>query len=156
MPTLLLPYTNISFWNCSFKMANLQSRALARVRHVCYYGARDPIIRGEHDMGDNSGGDKFLFFVAGAGIGAALALLLAPKSGRETREMIARTANDGRDYIAGKVTEGRQMVEDRGRKMGDDFTSFLDKSKDAVQRQKEQLTAAFEAGKAAYREEKGE
>ncbi len=24
MPTLLLPYTNISFWNCSFKMANLQ------------------------------------------------------------------------------------------------------------------------------------
>ena len=21
MPTLLLPYTNISFWNCSFKMA---------------------------------------------------------------------------------------------------------------------------------------
>jgi len=107
-------------------------------------------------MSDNTGGDKFLFFVAGAGIGAVLALLLAPKSGRETREMIARTANDSRDFLAGKVTEGRQMVEDRGRKLGDDFTSFLDKSKDAVQRQKEQLSAAFEAGKAAYREEKGE
>ena len=36
-----------------------------------------------------------------------------------------------------------------------DFNTFLDKSKEAVQRQKEQLTAAFEAGKAAYREEKG-
>src|SRR5205814_2858363 len=106
-------------------------------------------------MSDNTGGDKFLFFVAGAGIGAALALLFAPKSGRETRDIIARTATDSRDFVAGKVTEGRQVVEERSRKLGDDFTSFLDKSKDAVQRQKEQLTAAFEAGKAAYREEKG-
>jgi gas vesicle protein len=107
-------------------------------------------------MGDNSGGgDKFLFFIAGAGIGAVLALLFAPKSGRETRELLARSATDGRDFISNKVTEGRQMVEDRSRKLGDDFTSFLEKSKDAVQRQKEQLSAAFEAGKAAYREEKG-
>ena len=106
-------------------------------------------------MSDNSGGDKFLYFVAGAGIGAAFALLFAPKSGRETRELIARTANDSRDFLANKVTEGRELVEEKGRKIGDDFSSFLDKSKEAVQRQKEQLTAAFEAGKAAYREEKG-
>ena len=106
-------------------------------------------------MSDNSGGDKFLYFVAGAGIGAALALLFAPKSGRETRELIARTANDSRDFLANKVTEGRELVEEKGRKIGDDFSSFLDKSKEAVQRQKEQLTAAFEAGKAAYRDEKG-
>ena len=105
---------------------------------------------------NNSGaGDKILFFMAGAGIGAVLALLFAPKSGRETRELIARTATDGRDFITTKVNEGRQIVEEKGRKLGDDFTSFLDKSKEAVQRQKEQLTAAFEAGKAAYREEKG-
>ena len=105
---------------------------------------------------NNSGGsDKFLFFLAGAGIGAVLALLFAPKSGRETRELIARTATDGREFIANKVTEGRQIVEEKSRKIGDDFNTFLDKSKEAVQRQKEQLTAAFEAGKAAYREEKG-
>ena len=104
---------------------------------------------------NNGAGDKFLFFMAGAGIGAVLALLLAPKSGRETRELIARTATDSRDFVTTKVNEGRQMMEERGRKMGDDFNSFLDKSKEAVQRQKEQLTAAFEAGKAAYRDEKG-
>jgi len=112
-------------------------------------------IRGEHDMSENNGGDKFLYFVVGAGIGAAFALLFAPKSGRETREIIARTATDGREFVSTKVNEGRQVVEDRGRRLGDDFTSFVDKSKEAVQRQKEQLTAAFEAGKAAYREEKG-
>src|SRR5438874_9946454 len=107
-------------------------------------------------MGENNSGGshKFLFFLAGAGIGAVLALLFGPKSGRETREMIARSATDSRDFVTNKVSEGRQMVEDRGRKIGDDFSSFLDKSKDAVQRQKEQLGAAFEAGKAAYREEK--
>jgi gas vesicle protein len=107
-------------------------------------------------MSENSaGGDKFLFFLAGAGIGAVLALLFAPKSGRETREMIARTASDGRDFIANKVTEGRHLVEEKSRRLGDDFSSFLEKSKEAVSRQKEQLSAAFEAGKAAYREEKG-
>jgi len=107
-------------------------------------------------MGENSsGGDKFLCFLAGAGIGAVLALLFAPKSGRETRELLARTANDSRDFIANKVTEGRQVVDERRRKLSDDFTTFMDKSKEAVQRQKEQLSAAFEAGKAAYREEKG-
>ena len=106
-------------------------------------------------MGDNNSGDKFLYFLAGASIGAAFALLFAPKSGRETRELLARTATDSKDFLSTKVNEGRQVVEERGRKIGDDFTSFVDKSKEAVQRQKEQLTAAFEAGKAAYREEKG-
>ena len=106
-------------------------------------------------MNENSGGDKFLYFLAGAGIGAVFALLFAPKSGRETRDLLARTANDSRDFLTAKVNEGRQAVEEKSRRLGDDFTSFIDKSKDAVQRQKEQLSAAFEAGKAAYREEKG-
>jgi gas vesicle protein len=105
---------------------------------------------GEH----SSGGDKFLFFLAGAGIGAVLALLFAPKSGRETRDILARTAADGREYLANKVTEGKQYVGDTSRKVSDDFSSFVDRSKDALLRQKEQVTAAFEAGKAAYKESK--
>src|ERR1043166_1133030 len=99
-------------------------------------------------MAENSGSDKFLYFLAGAGIGAAFALLFAPKSGRETRELIARTATDGRAFLSSKVSEGRNYVEGTGRKMSDEFSSFVEKSKDALQRQKEQLTAAFEAGKA--------
>ena len=108
-------------------------------------------------MGENSGGggDKFLYFLAGAGIGSVLALLFTPKSGRETREMIARSAGDGKLFVSNKLNDGRSFVEDKSRKLTDDFSSFVDKSKEAVARQKEQLTAAFEAGKAAYREEKG-
>jgi gas vesicle protein len=122
------------------------------MRHVCYYGR---VRSEEKDMSDNNSGDKFLYFLVGTGIGAVFALLFAPKSGRETRELIARTASDSREFLSTKVNEGRQIVGERGRRIGDDFSSFIDKSKDAVQRQKEQLTAAFEAGKAAYREEKG-
>lgn len=102
----------------------------------------------------SSGGDKFLYFLAGAGIGAVLALLFAPKSGRETRDLIARTAVDGRDFLANKVAEGKQFVGDTSRKVSDDFTTFVDRSKDALIRQKEQVTAAFEAGKTAYKESK--
>jgi gas vesicle protein len=106
-------------------------------------------------MAESGGGDKFLYFLAGAGIGAVLALLFAPKSGKETRDFLSKTATDSKDYVSSKYSEGRQFVGDTGRKVTDDFNSFLDRSKDAVQRQKEQLSAAFEAGKAAYREEKG-
>ena len=105
-------------------------------------------------MSNHNVGEKFLCFVAGAGIGAVFALLFAPKSGRETREMLARTASDSRDYVSNKATEGRQFMETAGRKATDDFSSFIDRSKEALQRQKEQLAAAFEAGKAAYRAEK--
>jgi gas vesicle protein len=107
-------------------------------------------------MSENGrGSEKVLFFMAGAGIGAVLALLFAPKSGRETRQLIARTATDSRDFLSNKVSEGRSYVEGTGKKLGDEFSAFVDRSKDALQRQKEQLTAAFEAGKAAYRDEKG-
>jgi gas vesicle protein len=104
---------------------------------------------------NSSGGDKFVYFLAGAGIGAVLALLLAPKTGRETRDIISRTATDSREFITSKYNDSKQFVGETGRKVTDDFGAFLDKSKEAVQRQKEQLSAAFEAGKAAYREEKG-
>jgi gas vesicle protein len=108
-----------------------------------------------NDMGErSSGGEKVLFFLAGAGIGAVFALLFAPKSGRETREILARTAADSRDFLTNKAAEGKQFVGDTSRKVTDDFSSFVDRSKDAIVRQKEQLTAAFEAGKAAYKEGK--
>ena len=106
-------------------------------------------------MANSNGGDRFLYFLAGAGVGAVFALLFAPKSGRETREMLARGAAEGRDYLVNKASEGKQYMETAGRKAGEDISAFVDRSKEALQRQKEQLSAAFEAGKSAYRAEKG-
>ena len=94
-------------------------------------------------MSDNNGSANFAFFLAGMGVGAILALLFAPKSGKETREFIVQKAGEGRDYVTAKSKELRQQAEE-----------VVDKGKDLVAKQKEQLSAALEAGKHAYREEK--
>jgi gas vesicle protein len=87
--------------------------------------------------------EKALFFVLGAFIGAATALLLAPRSGEETRRMIATKARESADYVS-----------NRSRAVAEKTSSYVDKGKDILQQQRDQLTAAIEAGKQAYREEK--
>ena len=89
------------------------------------------------------GASNFSYLLAGLGIGAIIGLLMAPKAGSETREIIAKKADEGRDYARKKSKELRKDAE-----------SYLDKGKDMVGKQKEQLSAALEAGKGAYRSEK--
>ena len=45
-------------------------------------------------MSDNEGG-SFLWFLAGLGIGAAVGILYAPKSGGEVRQRIWEVAEEG-------------------------------------------------------------
>ena len=87
--------------------------------------------------------EKALFFVLGAFIGAATALLLAPRSGEETRKMIASKARESAEFMA-----------DGTRSVAEKTTTYLDKGKEVLQQQRDQLAAALEAGKQAYREEK--
>jgi gas vesicle protein len=94
-------------------------------------------------MSDNNGAAKLGFFLAGLGIGAILALLFAPRSGKDTRDYIAQKAGEGTDYVRIKSEELRKQAEE-----------VVDKGKDLVQKQKELLSAALEAGKQAYQEEK--
>ena len=52
------------------------------------------------------------FLLLGAGIGAGLALLFAPRSGRETRRYLARRAEDGKEYVASAGRELLKQAED--------------------------------------------
>ncbi len=88
-------------------------------------------------------GEKALYFVLGGFIGAAIALLLAPRSGEETRKLIAMKTREGADYLANRA---RDVSEKTG--------SLVDRGKEVLQQQRDQLAAALEAGKQAYREEK--
>jgi gas vesicle protein len=56
-------------------------------------------------MSDNSygGGHLLAAFLAGAAAGAVTALLLAPKSGAETREAIKGYVKEGADKVSEKV-----------------------------------------------------
>lgn len=94
-------------------------------------------------MSEGNGGSSFGYFLAGLGIGAIVALLFAPRSGEETREMLGRRADESREYVTGKSKELRKQAEE-----------LVEKAKDLVSQQKEQLSAALEAGKQAYQDEK--
>jgi gas vesicle protein len=94
-------------------------------------------------MSEENGGSKVGFFLAGLGIGAVIALLLAPRSGKETMDMIAQKAGEGRDFVKTKSEEIRKQAEDA-----------VEKGRDLVNKQKDLLSAALEAGKQAYQEEK--
>ena len=59
---------------------------------------------------DGGGGSVLLAYLLGAVSGAAIALLCAPASGRETREYLGDRAREGRDRAAHAVERGRQMV----------------------------------------------
>lgn len=95
-------------------------------------------------MGEsNDGGAKVLYFVVGAGIGAVIALLFAPRTGKETRELIAQKASEGKEYLSSAA-----------RNVQDKTQEVLDQTKGTLAQKKGQISAAIEAGKQAYREEK--
>lgn len=65
-----------------------------------------------------SGKNAVGVFLAGAGIGAIIALLFAPQSGEDTRKYLGRKAEDGTDFVASKAKELQRQAED-----------FVDKSR---------------------------
>ena len=60
---------------------------------------------------DGSGaGNVLLAFLLGAVSGAAVALLYAPVTGRETREYLGEKAREGRDRASDAAQKGRQAI----------------------------------------------
>lgn len=101
------------------------------------------------ERGNNASG-VILSFLLGGLTGAALAILFAPRSGRETREMLGERLREGTD----RGREFRDRVVSRGREILDDAGSYVQEQKENLERQKDRLSAAVEAGRQAYREEK--
>src|ERR1700750_3387980 len=100
-------------------------------------GAIDHPVREEYNMEDDS---KLGYFFLGLGVGVAVGLLFAPKSGEETRRLIKDRAVDSGDYLKKQTSDLRSQASD-----------LLDKSKDALAKHRESLSNAVEAGKQAYR-----
>lgn len=99
-------------------------------------------------------GENFLYFLIGGFVGASIALLLAPRSGRETRDLIATRTRDGADYVTAKSREAVEFAGSAKRTVKDQAGGLVDRSLEVLNRQREQLNAAVDAGKQAYLEEK--
>jgi gas vesicle protein len=87
---------------------------------------------------DNKG---LSYFLLGLGVGVAVGMVFAPVSGQEAR---------GR--IRSRASESGEFIRRRSRDLAESATGLVDKGKSAVRSQREQLNAAVEAGRQAYRE----
>jgi len=141
-------------------------------------------------MAENQGSsaaEKLTFLLIGGGIGATLALLFAPKTGRELRGDIADYTKRGVDAAGEQArvigdraaelygtaasratdaygTAAEKVSEAYGSAAGrvseaygtarDKVVAGAESVSGVAGRQKEQIAAAIEAGKQAYREEK--
>lgn len=82
---------------------------------------------------ERGGGGVLVAFVLGAIAGAAVALLVAPSSGEETRRKLGERAREGRDKASEAARQGREFLRN----------------------QREGLTSAFERGKEAFDQARG-
>jgi gas vesicle protein len=80
-------------------------------------------------------------FLLGLGVGVGIGMLFAPKSGQETREMLRAKAGEGTDYLRQRGNEVKQSASD-----------WVDKGKDALNRQRDTISDAVQAGRQAYRD----
>ncbi len=97
-------------------------------------------------MADERGSSTgvLLAFLSGAALGAVAALLLAPQSGRESRQQLrgyARRAEDNLRDFAGRA--------------GEAFEEVVDQGKEFVETKRSVLREAFDAGREAIKRERG-
>lgn len=79
---------------------------------------------------DSAGaGNILLAFILGAVSGAAVALLYAPTSGRETRELLGERAREGRETAGEAAKKGRQVIA-QGRET---LTTAIERGREAYQ-----------------------
>ena len=82
------------------------------------------------------------WFFFGGMLGVAVALLVAPKTGRETRELLAEQGNE-------VAKRAQAIANDAQGRAGE----WFDKSRELFEEQTQRLMTAFEAGKDAMRDE---
>ena len=94
-------------------------------------------------MAQEDTGACLAWFLLGATLGAVGALLLAPQTGSETREMVRKRALEGRDALGRTGREvyerGREVCE-RGKNIAEDASELYEKGRDVVSRVKTTVT----------------
>jgi gas vesicle protein len=86
-----------------------------------------------------SAGSRVSYFLVGVGVGAALGIFLAPKSGEDTRRYLVLKAKEGKEYAQHKARELRDRAE-----------GFVERGKEVAARQKKSISEAVDAGRDTY------
>jgi gas vesicle protein len=83
---------------------------------------------------DNS--TRIVWFITGAAMGATIALLYAPQTGKETRHFIRKKARQGGEAVADAgrdvLDKGRDLY-DKGRRVADDAADLFERGRRLVE-----------------------
>lgn len=90
---------------------------------------------------ESNNGSKLSYMILGLGLGAVAGLLLAPRTGEETRKIIRDRADEGRDYLKTKAQE----FSDQADELASKGKAWADRGRNAAE-------DAFDEGKQAYRD----
>lgn len=85
--------------------------------------------------------NRLSYFLLGLGVGAGVAMIFAPKSGAETR-----------DYLQAKGQETADRLKRTGQELRDQAVESIDRGKQAVRDQVNNLSSAVDAGTKAYQQ----
>jgi len=96
-----------------------------------------------HENGNGKTMPNMNYFLMGLGIGSAVAILLAPKSGQETRQYIADKTREANNFTRQKAREIKIRAEDA-----------VEHGKETIAQTKEQIATAIEVGRETYNREK--
>ncbi len=116
-------------------------------------------------MADHNGGGAEFFagLVIGGLVGAALALLLAPQSGEETRAQIRDKSLEYKDWAEEGIVQARQQVErqvatlqDQVATLQDQVATLQEKGKEALEKGKHSATEVISKGKQVVSRSGGE
>jgi alpha/beta superfamily hydrolase len=80
-------------------------------------------------------GNNVAWFLTGAFIGAAVAILYAPKSGKETRQFLADKVQQSKDAVtesSNNIVEASKDMFERGRQLVDDAADLFERGRKLV------------------------
>lgn len=80
-------------------------------------------------------GSNLAWFLTGAFIGAAVAILYAPKSGKETRQYLTDKVQQSKDAVtdtSSSIVEASKDMFDRGRQLVDDAADLFERGRKLV------------------------
>jgi gas vesicle protein len=74
---------------------------------------------GNNDSSDSAAGTAITFLLIGLGVGAAVGLLLAPKTGRQLRKVLRRSYDDALETASEWTDEAKDRLDEMVGKGGD-------------------------------------
>jgi gas vesicle protein len=86
-------------------------------------------------MTQEEGTSRLAWFLTGVVIGATVAVLYAPKSGKDTRRFISEKTQQSKDAVtetSKDVVEASKEMFDRGRKLVEDAADLFDRGRKLV------------------------